>query len=91
MSVSIHPRDPVSDAAASFLAPGLGQWLQGRRAAAAYFAGDVLAAFAIGALMPELRAVAWVAAVAVGLWSVVDAAVAARRRPSTGSSIPETP
>lgn len=80
MSVSTHARDPISDAAASLLVPGLGQWLQGRRAAAVYFGGDVLAAFVIGALMPELRTVAWVAAVAVGVWSVIDAAIAARRR-----------
>lgn len=73
-------RDPISDAAASLLIPGLGQWLQRRRAAAMYFAGDVAAAAVVGALVPEIRSLAWTAAVVIAVWSVADAALAARRR-----------
>jgi hypothetical protein len=83
MSVPIPARDPLGDAAASLLLPGLGQWLQGRRVAAMYYGGDVTAAAVLGALVPELRAVAWTVALAVTIWSILDAAVAARRLPSS--------
>jgi hypothetical protein len=58
--------------------PGLGQWLQGRRWAAVYFFGDVLAGTLLGAFVPELRVLGWTAAAAIAVWSVVDAGFAAR-------------
>lgn len=80
MMAQLQLRDPIADAAASLLIPGLGQWLQRRRAAAIYFAGDVTAAALVGGLVPGIRSLAWTAAVVIAVWSVVDAAMAARRR-----------
>jgi hypothetical protein len=71
--------DAISAAAGSLLIPGLGQWVQGRRAAAIYFFGDALGTLMLGAFLPEVRVFAWAAAVAIGLWAVVDAFVAGRR------------
>ena len=71
--------DSISAAAGSLLMPGLGQWVQGRRAAAIYFFGDVLGCVVLGALIPEVRGIAWSAAAAITVWSVVDASLTARR------------
>ena len=79
MMNQLQQRDPVADASASLLVPGLGQWLQQRRAAAVLFAGEVAAAAVVGVVAPEFRTVALVAALAVGAWSAADAAIAARR------------
>lgn len=72
-------RDPLSDAAASLLLPGLGQYLQRRRAAALYVVFELLAVLAAAALAPRLRGLAWVALAAVTLWSALDAARVAGR------------
>ncbi len=71
--------DPISAAAGSLLIPGLGQWVQGRRAAAIYFFGDVLGCVLLGAFVSDVRGIAWSAAAAIAVWSVVDATLAARR------------
>jgi hypothetical protein len=80
MTDTVYSRDPLSAAAASLLVPGLGQWLQGRRWAAAYFLGDVVASMMLVMLFPELRVLGWTAAIGIGIWSVLDAAFAARPR-----------
>ena len=84
MTGTIPSYDPISAAAGSLLIPGLGQWVQGRRAAAIYFFADGLGLAVVGALVPELRVVAWAAAAAITLWSAIDAAVAARRLAGSG-------
>jgi hypothetical protein len=70
-------RDPLSDAAASVLFPGLGQYLQRRRRLALFFAIEALALLAVAAFIPYLRAPSWAALVSVTLWSALDAARAA--------------
>ena len=80
MTNTMDSRDPLSAAAASLLVPGLGQWLQGRRWAAVYFLGDVVASLLLAELVPELRVLGWTAAIAIGVWSVLDAGFAARPR-----------
>jgi hypothetical protein len=79
MTNTVSSCDAVSVAAGSFLVPGLGQWIQGRRAAAIYFFGDTLAGLALGVWVPEVRGVAWALAGAIAIWSIVDAAIVARR------------
>ena len=73
-------RDPISDAAASLLLPGLGQWLQRRRAAALWFGVETLVALTLGVVVPSVRPAAWVLGTLVGVGSVLDAAYGARRR-----------
>ena len=80
MTGSVYSRDPAAAAAASILIPGLGQWLQGRRGAAVYFFGDVLAGTLLGVFVPNQRGLWWAAAAAIAIWSVVDAGFAARQR-----------
>ena len=80
MTNTVYSRDPLAAAAASLLAPGLGQWLQGRRRAAIYFLGDVVGSVLLATLVPELRVPGWTAAIAIGVWSVLDAGFAARPR-----------
>jgi hypothetical protein len=85
MTSTVYSRDPLAAAAASLLVPGLGQWLQGRRRPAVYFFGDVVASMLLVVLIPELRVLGWTAAIAIGIWSVLDAGFAARpRRASDG-------
>ena len=79
MTNTISSYDAISFATASFLLPGLGQWLQRRRTAAIYFFGDSLACVLVGLWVPHFRGIAWTLAVAVNVWSVLDAVVAARR------------
>lgn len=79
MTRTTTPRDPVGDGAASLLIPGLGQWLQHRRAAGIWFATEAAAAVVAGIAVPGLRTVAFTAAAAIALWSVIDAARAASR------------
>jgi hypothetical protein len=85
MTSTVYSRDPLAAAAASLLVPGLGQWLQGRRRPAIYFFGDVVASMLLVVVIPELRVLGWTAAIAIGIWSVLDARFAARpRRESDG-------
>ena len=79
MTNTVSAYDGISAAAGSLLVPGLGQWVQGRRAAAIYFFGDTLAGVILGVWIPEIRGIAWAIAGAIAVWSVVDAAIAARK------------
>ena len=79
MTNTVSAYDGISAAAGSLLVPGLGQWVQGRRAAALCFFVDAHAGVLLGVLVPEVHEVAWAIAGAIAIWSVVDAAIAARR------------
>ena len=79
MTNTVSPYDAVSVAAGSLLAPGLGQWVQGRHTAAIWFFGEVLGCVLLGVWVPEIRGVAWALAAAINVWSVADAVMAAQR------------
>ena len=71
-------RDAVSDACASLLVPGLGQWLQRRRSTAVYFFLEAASLIGVALSVPAYATACWIAAGAVILWSTVDAARVAR-------------
>lgn len=77
-AASATPRDAVSDFCASLLVPGLGQWLQGRRAVAVYFFVEVAVLLTVALALPPFATPGWVLGGVVVLWSAVDAAWAAR-------------
>ncbi|CAA9333143.1 MAG: hypothetical protein AVDCRST_MAG40-2021 [uncultured Gemmatimonadaceae bacterium] len=79
MTATRWQRDPLAAAAASLLLPGLGQWLQRRRAAALWLGLEAASVLALGIAAPSVRPAAWAAGTAVALWSVLDGAHAARR------------
>jgi hypothetical protein len=65
--------DAVSDAAASLLVPGAGQWIQGRRAVAIFHFSEVLA-FAVAAGIDPTHRPVWLAfVIASAVWNVADA------------------
>ena len=71
-------RDAVSDACASLLVPGLGQWLQRRRSTGVYFFLEAASLIGVALSVPAYATACWIAAGAVILWSTVDAARVAR-------------
>lgn len=79
-AASETPRDAISDFCASMLIPGLGQWLQGRRAVAVYFFVEAAALLTVALAVPRLASAGWVLGGTVVIWSALDAARAARRR-----------
>jgi len=74
---SVERRDAVSDFCASLLLPGLGQWLQGRRAAGVYFLLEFCILAIVALSLPAYATAAWIAAGAVVLFSAGEAARAA--------------
>ena len=74
MSASSSRRDSLSDAAASLLLPGLGQYLQGRHAAALYFVAEAIALLVALVLIPHYRTGILVGLSLLTLWSALDAA-----------------
>lgn len=72
-------RDAVSDFCAGLLVPGLGQWLQGRRATGVYLFLEASSLLAVALAMPAHATLGWAGVGAVTAWAALDAARVARR------------